>query len=149
MVREMRLVCIFAIGKNNCSTPSSRRQQRSHVLHLVLRVRPSIKMWDAPDGVSHILVREMGLEPTRRNHTHLKRACLPFQHSRKSPKYYNLVTKFCQHIFPVEALILNGQPKRAGHYYYFLKLGTISMILGSIPILSGVWGGSCQKSWAQ
>ena len=29
------------------------------------------------------LVREMGLEPTRRNHTHLKRACLPFQHSRK------------------------------------------------------------------
>ena len=29
------------------------------------------------------LVREMGLEPTRRRHTHLKRACLPFQHSRK------------------------------------------------------------------
>ena len=29
------------------------------------------------------LVREMGLEPTRHNHTHLKRACLPFQHSRK------------------------------------------------------------------
>ena len=29
------------------------------------------------------MVREMGLEPTRRNHTHLKRACLPFQHSRK------------------------------------------------------------------
>ena len=32
---------------------------------------------------SSFLVREMGLEPTRRNHTHLKRACLPFQHSRK------------------------------------------------------------------
>ena len=34
----------------------------------------------APKG--SFLVREMGLEPTRRNHTHLKRACLPFQHSR-------------------------------------------------------------------
>ena len=30
-----------------------------------------------------IFGREMGLEPTRHNHTHLKRACLPFQHSRK------------------------------------------------------------------
>ena len=29
------------------------------------------------------LVRERGLEPPRHNHTHLKRACLPFQHSRK------------------------------------------------------------------
>ena len=28
------------------------------------------------------MVREMGLEPTRKYHTHLKRACLPFQHSR-------------------------------------------------------------------
>ena len=30
-----------------------------------------------------VMVREMGLEPTRHNHTHLKRACLPFQHSRE------------------------------------------------------------------
>ena len=36
-----------------------------------------------PQRASGFLVREMGLEPTRRNHTHLKRACLPFQHSRK------------------------------------------------------------------
>ena len=34
----------------------------------------------APKG--SFLVRERGLEPPRRNHTHLKRACLPFQHSR-------------------------------------------------------------------
>lgn len=32
---------------------------------------------------SFLMVRERGLEPPRRNHTHLKRACLPFQHSRK------------------------------------------------------------------
>ena len=32
------------------------------------------------------MVREMGLEPTRHNHTHLKRACLPFQHSREHAK---------------------------------------------------------------
>ena len=37
---------------------------------------------------SSFLVREMGLEPTRRNHTHLKRACLPFQHSRKTIVLY-------------------------------------------------------------
>ena len=36
-----------------------------------------------PTGIRSFLAREMGLEPTRRNHTHLKRACLPFQHSRK------------------------------------------------------------------
>ena len=45
---------------------------------------------------SSFLVREMGLEPTRRNHTHLKRACLPFQHSRKSLEYYNRTHSFCQ-----------------------------------------------------
>ena len=42
------------------------------------------------------LVREMGLEPTRRNHTHLKRACLPFQHSRK-----------CFHIITAETVFVN------------------------------------------
>ena len=35
------------------------------------------------DETCRFMVREMGLEPTRRNHTHLKRACLPFQHSRE------------------------------------------------------------------
>lgn len=36
-----------------------------------------------PCWAACFLVRERGLEPPRRNHTHLKRACLPFQHSRK------------------------------------------------------------------
>ena len=48
----------------------------------------------APKG--SFLVREMGLEPTRRNHTHLKRACLPFQHSRK-----------CFHIITAETVFVN------------------------------------------
>ena len=43
----------------------------------------SIKKSRYPKGYLDFLVREMGLEPTRRNHTHLKRACLPFQHSRE------------------------------------------------------------------
>ena len=43
----------------------------------------STKKSRCPNGHLDFLVREMGLEPTRRNHTHLKRACLPFQHSRK------------------------------------------------------------------
>ena len=46
------------------------------------RSRPICKSEDVRLDVL-TLVREMGLEPTRRNHTHLKRACLPFQHSRK------------------------------------------------------------------
>ena len=41
------------------------------------------KKEEHPIGCSSFLVRERGLEPPRRNHTHLKRACLPFQHSRK------------------------------------------------------------------
>ena len=49
-----------------------------------------------PNGWCSFLVREMGLEPTRRNHTHLKRACLPFQHSRERPLHYNLHTSICQ-----------------------------------------------------
>ena len=48
---------------------------------------------------SAFLVREMGLEPTRRNHTHLKRACLPIQHSRKQLEYYNLPVSICQYFF--------------------------------------------------
>ncbi len=47
--------------------------------------------------VSSLLVREMGLEPTRRNHTHLKRACLPFQHSRK-----------CLNIITAHAIFVNN-----------------------------------------
>ena len=59
-----------------------------------------IKISAIPYGVADILVREMGLEPTRRNHTHLKRACLPFQHSRKWLEYYNCALWVCQPLFP-------------------------------------------------
>ena len=53
------------------------------VFYSAFRVPSSIKKSRCPIGHLDFLVREMGLEPTRRNHTHLKRACLPFQHSRK------------------------------------------------------------------
>ncbi len=51
------------------------------------------------------MVRDMGLEPTRRNHTHLKRACLPFQHSRKALVYYNPFYGICQYILQVGAVL--------------------------------------------
>ena len=55
-----------------------------HVFLTAFRVPPPIpEKTGYPAGIRSFLVREMGLEPTRRNHTHLKRACLPFQHSRK------------------------------------------------------------------
>ena len=55
-----------------------------HVFLTAFRVPPPIpEKTGYPTGIRSFLVREMGLEPTRRNHTHLKRACLPFQHSRK------------------------------------------------------------------
>ena len=43
------------------------------------------------------LVREMGLEPTRQRHTHLKRACLPIPaHSQMSPSTGDLfIIAFC------------------------------------------------------
>ena len=47
-------------------------------------------------GTLCFLVRERGLEPPRRNHTHLKRACLPFQHSRS-----------CQHIITAGRAFVN------------------------------------------
>ena len=50
------------------SSPLSRAQQ---------------KYLQIPKGIWRYLVRERGLEPPRDYHTHLKRACLPFQHSRK------------------------------------------------------------------
>ena len=53
-----------------------------HVFLTAFRV-PSLHQKKRDLTASLFLVREMGLEPTRRNHTHLKRACLPFQHSRK------------------------------------------------------------------
>ena len=55
--------------------------------------RPSVR-------TTSFVVREMGLEPTRHNHTHLKRACLPFQHSREQLEYYIPTAAFCQPVFP-------------------------------------------------
>ena len=50
------------------------------------------------------MVREMGLEPTRKYHTHLKRACLPFQHSR-----------ICSSIIAVPGAVVNlFLPDRVG-----------------------------------
>ena len=53
------------------------------------------------------MVREMGLEPTRHNHTHLKRACLPFQHSREDLHIITFPLKFVN-TFSVKALPSGG-----------------------------------------
>ena len=65
----------------------------------IIRTRPRL----GRTGSDYIgLVREMGLEPTRHNHTHLKRACLPFQHSRIArsiiPDIPRFVNIFFQHV---------------------------------------------------
>ena len=59
----------------------------------------SSKKSRGPFGHLDFLVREMGLEPTRRNHTHLKRACLPFQHSRKCLNIITLQDSFVNTFF--------------------------------------------------
>ena len=54
-----------------------------HVFLTAFRVPSKHQKREGTKGTLSFLVREMGLEPTRRSHTHLKRACLPFQHSRE------------------------------------------------------------------
>ena len=66
----------------NCSSPTR-----------VPKKRPPVR-------AASFLVREMGLEPTRHNHTHLKRACLPFQHSRKCLNIITVPHSFVNNIFP-------------------------------------------------
>ena len=86
-------------------------------------------------------MREMGLEPTRRNHTHLKRACLPFQHSRK-----------CLSIITAEYDFVN-------YYFLFLKMGkcvglwlqfrvfndTIISDLNIFMVFEGIQGGLMKR----
>ena len=45
------------------------------------------------------LVREMGLEPIRRRHTHLKRACLPIPALALNVYYYIHDDSVCQQFF--------------------------------------------------
>ena len=72
-----------------------------HIFLTAFRVPPGIKKSGYPYGYPDFLVREMGLEPTRRNHTHLKRACLPFQHSRKCHNIICFNAPFVNHYFPI------------------------------------------------
>ena len=64
-----------------------------------------------PDGYLRFLVREMGLEPTRHNHTHLKRACLPFQHSRKRPAIVSQLWRFVNSFSITFRLLLPSSEK--------------------------------------
>ena len=63
--------------------PAAAEQMSTGHLHFIVRVPTVSNNRDTPLGYPGCLVRERGLEPPRHNHTHLKRACLPFQHSRE------------------------------------------------------------------
>ena len=79
-----------------------------HVFLTAFRVPPHIPKKRTSFRMSSFLVREMGLEPTRRNHTHLKRACLPFQHSRKCPSIITQRSPFVNsffRIYPVRSAV--------------------------------------------
>ena len=86
------LLCFFDIFRSF--------QAHRHIFLTAFRAPPGIKKSGHPYGYPDFLVREMGLEPTRRNHTHLKRACLPFQHSRKCHNIICFNTPFVNHYFP-------------------------------------------------
>ncbi len=75
------------------------------------------------------LVREMGLEPTRRNHTHLKRACLPFQHSRN-----------CLYIISVSWFFVNM-------FFWNLPEGTGFGTVDSRSIHVVKWGKQEETPW--
>ena len=66
--------------------------------------REEINIAGFRDENRRCLVREMGLEPTRHNHTHLKRACLPFQHSRKRLIIITAAQSFVNHFFCIFAV---------------------------------------------
>ena len=66
---------------------------------------PAIKAKSATLWVALLLlVRERGLEPPRRNHTHLKRACLPFQHSRNDALILYLLQMVLSIVFPKDTM---------------------------------------------
>ena len=66
--------------------------------------------------MTSFLVREMGLEPTRRSHTHLKRACLPFQHSRERLVIISRHAYFVNGFFPLLETFL---PSLFAHFLPF------------------------------
>ena len=55
-------------------------------------------------------MREMGLEPTRHNHTHLKRACLPFQHSRERLNSITEIPAFVNPFFRNREMLQKNYP---------------------------------------
>ena len=67
---------------------------------LLTRKRKTPPDW----AVFFFLVRERGLEPPRRNHTHLKRACLPFQHSRNDALILYLLQMVLSIVFPKDTM---------------------------------------------
>ena len=71
------------------------------------------------------LVRERGLEPPRHNHTHLKRACLPFQHSRK---------RLC--IIPYIPLFVNPFSE---NWLVLFSLNQVSMAWAWLPLVAGLF----------
>ena len=85
MVRERGLDCIsrFAGNQGCCQFLNWQPQMSTGHLHFNGFESPSNQKAGIPRGYPSFLVRERGLEPPRDYHTHLKRACLPFQHSRK------------------------------------------------------------------
>ena len=101
MVREGGLDCIsrFAGNQGCCQFLNWQPQMSTGHLHFDGFESPSIKKLGYPEGYPSFLVRERGLEPPRRNHTHLKRACLPFQHSRSCLSIITAGGKFVNRFF--------------------------------------------------
>ena len=63
MVEPRGIVCIFAYGEDNCFAPSSRREQRSFALHLIVRFPQNHKN----DTVSYGCIRvALELQPSVR-----------------------------------------------------------------------------------
>ena len=62
------------------------------------------KLYPSHSRRVQFLVRERGLEPPRRNHTHLKRACLPFQHSRNDALILYLLQMVLSIVFPKDTM---------------------------------------------
>lgn len=92
-MRERGLVTLW------CRRRRASAEQMTPDISISLFVLPTIKKLGCPKGHPSFLVRERGLEPPRRNHTHLKRACLPFQHSRSCQSIITAGGKFVNRFF--------------------------------------------------
>ena len=74
-------VCIFAVGKNKGFAPSSRREQRSSALHLIIRF-PSSEYRYQIKGCFYYLVEPRGIEPlSEGNLTRLSPSAVYYLHS--------------------------------------------------------------------